>query len=60
MDTDEKIRKIEEKLSDCANNVYEEIREGDLDFNDVYNPASRFIYKYRFMGDFIVLYRDKL
>ena len=46
---------MEEKLSDCANNLYEDLNEDGLGFNDVYNPASRFIFKGRFMADFIVL-----
>ena len=59
LDTDEKIEQSEEKLTLCANNVYETLSDIDNEFNDVYNPASCFFYKDRFMADFIVLYRDK-
>ena len=59
LDTDKKIQKVDKKLCDCTNNNYEEISEDDFDFNDVYNPASCFIYKDRFMADIIVLYQDK-
>ena len=58
LDTDEKIKQMEQKLSDCANDVYETLREYDLEFNRIYNPASRFISKDTLVADFIVLYRD--
>ena len=56
LETNEKIKQTEERLTDITNIVYEDFSDINHEFNDVYNPASRFIY--RFMADFIVLYNE--
>ena len=40
LDTNEKIKEAENKLTLCSNEVYETISDVDLYFNDVYNPSA--------------------
>lgn len=52
-----KYEKIDQ-IRNAANDVYENLSDNDMDFNEVYNPNVREISRDFFSADFIVLYRD--
>ena len=58
LETKEKFKQIEERLTDITNIVYEDFSDINHEFNDIYNPAPRFIYNDILMADFIVLYSE--
>ena len=55
LDKNEKLDQIEH----VANNVYENLSDNDLDFNEVCNPNVREIRRDFCSADFIVLYNNE-
>ena len=58
----QKERRKDEKLDQIrrvVNNVYEDLRDNDLYFNEIYNPNVWEIRRDFLSADFIVLYNDE-